>query len=163
MALRFYTSVAKGLKIKVIKLWELIHAFVKVTVEKLVGRSICPTPILNWVNKRLSNGAMLSQTEFFFVFEGISCRCHFNKTGLFSHCSVKWYLLFLLFNVVYIIWNFLCFFITTWLSAAAFVWRKLKIGWVRGKKLKFLLIRWSVKLKNNKKKYNKTQFICPFN
>ena len=100
MALRFYTSVAKGLKIKVIKLWELIHAFVKVTVEKLVGRSICPTPILNWVNKRLSNGAMLSQTEFFFVFEGISCRCHFNKTGLFSHCSVKWYLLFLLFNVV---------------------------------------------------------------
>ena len=35
--LKFYTSVTKGLKIKVRKFWVLIHMFVEVTGEKLVG------------------------------------------------------------------------------------------------------------------------------
>ena len=35
--LKFYTSVAKGLKLKVRKFWELIPPFVEVTREKLVG------------------------------------------------------------------------------------------------------------------------------
>ena len=35
--LRFYTSVAKGLKLQVRKFWRLIPTFVEVTGEKLVG------------------------------------------------------------------------------------------------------------------------------
>ena len=41
MALKFYTSVAKGLKLKVRKFWGLIPTFVEVTREKLVGGSFC--------------------------------------------------------------------------------------------------------------------------
>ena len=37
MALKFYTSVAKGLKLKIRKLWELIPTFVEVTGKKLEG------------------------------------------------------------------------------------------------------------------------------
>ena len=37
MSLKFYTRVAKGLKLKVEKLWGLIRMFVEVTGEKLVG------------------------------------------------------------------------------------------------------------------------------
>ena len=40
--LKFYTSVAKGLKLKVRKFWRLIPTFVKVTGEKLVEGSSCP-------------------------------------------------------------------------------------------------------------------------
>ena len=42
MALKFYTSLRKGLKLKVRKLWEPIPTFVEVTGEKLVGGSFCP-------------------------------------------------------------------------------------------------------------------------
>ena len=35
--LKCYTSVAKGLKLKVRRFWGLIPTFVEVTVEKLVG------------------------------------------------------------------------------------------------------------------------------
>ena len=37
MALKFYGSVAKGLKIKVRKFWGLTPSFAEVTGEKLVG------------------------------------------------------------------------------------------------------------------------------
>ena len=37
MALKLYTSVAKGLKLKVRKFWGLISTFVEVTGEKPVG------------------------------------------------------------------------------------------------------------------------------
>ena len=50
--LKFYTSVAKGLKLRVRKFWGLIHNFVEVTREKLVGGeafcSTCP-PMLSRV------------------------------------------------------------------------------------------------------------------
>ena len=46
MNLKFYTSVAKGLKLKVRKFWGLIPTFIEVTGEKLVGGPFCP-PILN--------------------------------------------------------------------------------------------------------------------
>ena len=36
MALKFYTSVKKGLKLKVRKFWEISPTFVEVTEEKLV-------------------------------------------------------------------------------------------------------------------------------
>ena len=48
MTLKFYTSVAKGLKLKVRKSRGLIPVFVEVTGEKLVGRgegdTYCPSP-----------------------------------------------------------------------------------------------------------------------
>ena len=50
MALKFYTSVAKGLKLKVKKFYGLIPPFVEVTSEKLVGGPFCPSPILYRVN-----------------------------------------------------------------------------------------------------------------
>ena len=40
--LKFYTSVAKGLKLKVRKFWGLIPMFVEVTGEKLVGSFLGP-------------------------------------------------------------------------------------------------------------------------
>ena len=41
MALKFYTSVAKWLKLKERKFLGLIHAFVEVTRKKLVGWPFC--------------------------------------------------------------------------------------------------------------------------
>ena len=47
--LKFYTGVAKGLKLKVRNFWGLNATFVEVTGEKLVRGNFCP-PILNRVN-----------------------------------------------------------------------------------------------------------------
>ena len=47
--LKFYTSLSKGLKLKVRKFWGLIPTFVEVTGEKLVGGGAFWTPILNRV------------------------------------------------------------------------------------------------------------------
>ena len=44
MALKFYTSVAKELKLKVIKLCGLIPKFVEYTRENLVGGSLFAPP-----------------------------------------------------------------------------------------------------------------------
>ena len=41
MALKFYTSVAKGLKLKFRKLWRLILTFVEVKGKKLVRGPFC--------------------------------------------------------------------------------------------------------------------------
>ena len=54
--LKFYTSLSKGLKLKVRKFFGLIPTFVEVTGEKLVGGPFChppspPTPILNRVKQ----------------------------------------------------------------------------------------------------------------
>ena len=42
MALKSYTSVAKGLKLENRKLWGLIITFVEVTGEKLIGGLFTP-------------------------------------------------------------------------------------------------------------------------
>ena len=50
MGMKFYTSVAKGLKLKVRKFLRLIFMFVEVTGEKLVGEeggTFALPPILN--------------------------------------------------------------------------------------------------------------------
>ena len=45
MALKFYTSVAKELKLKVREFWKLISAFAEITGEKLVGQAFLrPSP-----------------------------------------------------------------------------------------------------------------------
>ena len=45
MNLKFYTSVAKRLKLKVGKFWGLVPTFLEVTGEKLVGgKAFLPTP-----------------------------------------------------------------------------------------------------------------------
>ena len=40
ISLKFYSSVAKELKLKVRKFWELIPTFIEVTGEKLVGERL---------------------------------------------------------------------------------------------------------------------------
>ena len=45
MDLRFYTSVAKGLKVKSRKVLGLTPTFVEVTAEKLVGEAILVNPL----------------------------------------------------------------------------------------------------------------------
>ena len=40
ISLKFYSSVAKELKLKVRKFWELILTFIEVTREKLVGERL---------------------------------------------------------------------------------------------------------------------------
>ena len=49
VALKFYTSVVKGLKLKVIKFLGLIPTFVEVTREKLVGNVKIPP---SWIGQR---------------------------------------------------------------------------------------------------------------
>ena len=50
MALRFYASVVKELKLKVRNFWGLIHTFLKVAGEKLVEKLGGISPIRNRVN-----------------------------------------------------------------------------------------------------------------
>ena len=50
MNLEFYTSVAKGLKLKVRKFYGLVLTFVEVTGEKLVGGPFCHLPPLSILN-----------------------------------------------------------------------------------------------------------------
>ena len=54
MTLKLYTSVAKELKLKVRKFWEISSTFVEVTGEKLVGGAFLlpPPPILNRVTAK---------------------------------------------------------------------------------------------------------------
>ena len=42
--LKFYTSLSKGLKLKVKKFWRLIPTFVEVNGEKLIGGFFCKPP-----------------------------------------------------------------------------------------------------------------------
>ena len=54
MTLKSYARVAKGLKQKVRKCWELISTFAEVTGEKLVGSLFAPLPpIQNGVNLKI--------------------------------------------------------------------------------------------------------------
>ena len=48
--LKFYTSLSKGLKLKVRKFWRLILTFVDVTGGKLVGGFFAMPPILNRIS-----------------------------------------------------------------------------------------------------------------
>ena len=72
MGLEFYTIVAKELKLKVRKFWELIFTFVEVIGEKLVREPFCPY-ILNRILQKL-------------------CKLHFFKTLLyiFLHYVSNW-------------------------------------------------------------------------
>ena len=49
--LKFYTIVAKGLKLKVRKFWGLIPTFVEITEEKLVGVNMCEKNKVNMGKK----------------------------------------------------------------------------------------------------------------
>ena len=50
MGLKWHTNVVKGLEIKVRKVWGLIHTFVEVTGEKLVGGSFYPSTVSqSWI------------------------------------------------------------------------------------------------------------------
>ena len=68
MALKFYNSVAKGLKLEVRKFWELIPTFVKVTGEngEVGGGGLFGPPILSRVKV--------------FCFQGVQ-KCNIWKNG----------------------------------------------------------------------------------
>ena len=54
MTLKFYASVAKGLKQNVRRYWELIPTFGEVTEEKWVGGLFAPLPLIqNGVNLKI--------------------------------------------------------------------------------------------------------------
>ena len=78
--LKFYTSVAKGLKLKVRKFWGLIPMFAEVTGEKLVrgggGGAFCPSP--SWI------GLILLPLIFFFVYGWTINRIRDSKYEHFS-------------------------------------------------------------------------------
>ena len=57
MTLKYYTSVGKGLKLKVRKFWALIPTSVEVTGQKLVGRGrFCPLPPSSPILNRVKEG-----------------------------------------------------------------------------------------------------------
>ena len=53
MNLTFYTSVAKGLRLKVRRFLGLVPMFVEITEEKLVQRAFLPPTILNSIKANL--------------------------------------------------------------------------------------------------------------
>ena len=65
MALKYYTSVAKGLKLKVRKFWGRNPTFVEVTEKKLVGWGLFAPPIQNRVNIHMKFKSILSEALFF--------------------------------------------------------------------------------------------------
>ena len=76
--LKFYTSVAKRLKLKLRKFWGLILIFAEVTEGKLVGRSFCsPPPILN----RVKDGYILQTRTCWEVplIKEVDWCCHFSS------------------------------------------------------------------------------------
>ena len=77
MNLKFYTSVAKGLKLKVRKFWGLIATFVEVTEEKLSGRGggLFGAPILQHSNKTVN--IFILKTNIFYFAKYISKSTYF--------------------------------------------------------------------------------------
>ena len=62
---KFYTSVVKGLKLKVRKFWEIILTSAEVTRKKLIGRPFCPPhPILNRVKVSAEKTNIKSLLDF---------------------------------------------------------------------------------------------------
>ena len=94
MALKFYTSVQKGLQLRVRKICGLISTFVEVIGEKLLGGPFCPlppTPILNKVKGNVDI-LLISETKLnnsfcigLILIEGFStpCKREWDKTFYF--------------------------------------------------------------------------------
>ena len=100
--LKFYTSVARGSKLKIRKFWELIPAFVEVTGKRLVRGGLFSPPILNrrkslilfinilWVNwqgvvlgKLLMRKSMdIPSVLFSFLEAALKLRSRVNETGI---------------------------------------------------------------------------------
>ena len=78
MALKFYTSVAKELKLKVKKFWGLIRTFVEVTWKKLVGGF---PPILNRVKVKRAQEARVNK----FLFQNVQNNEIFGISKMFKN------------------------------------------------------------------------------
>ena len=89
--LKFYTSVAKGLKIKVRMFWGLIPTFVKVIGKKLVGEALLTAhPFLNRANVTifLSVSYDLHDECFFSKIYGVQMYDFLNKTFYTPHIKL---------------------------------------------------------------------------
>ena len=67
MALKFYTSMTKVLKLKVRKFWGLIPTFVEVTLKKLTARLFAPphSHLRATGNKTQNNNSFIFYSEFY--------------------------------------------------------------------------------------------------
>ena len=79
MALKFYTSVTKGLKLKVAKFCWLIPTFVEVTGDKLVRGLFAPPPILNRVKEIADSWACVQDTKYCVMIYIVICRVLYRK------------------------------------------------------------------------------------
>ena len=71
-SLKFYTSVQKVLKLKVITFWELIPTFVEVTAENLQGRVFLPPFHSSWIGLMsvlLQKDSQICLNYLFFTWE----------------------------------------------------------------------------------------------
>ena len=100
MALKFYTSVAKGLKLKVRKFWGLIPTFVEVTEKKLIGGLFAlPTPNRVKIRKISSTGnGTQNDNSIIFYSEFYHFVCIDQTYSLWKHFSenISSYLKYLL-------------------------------------------------------------------
>ena len=97
--LKFYTSVAKGLKLIVRKFWGLIPTFVEVTEGKLVGRGglFAPPPLLsrikacNFIKKETLT--LVFSCEFCGIFKNTFLTEHPRTTASqnyrYFHCLIQ--------------------------------------------------------------------------
>ena len=77
--LKVYTSLSKGLKLKVRKFWGLILAFAEVTGEKLVGRPFYPPP--SWIGLTSNAWAITFYNAFYHIMFGM-CLWHFSRLDI---------------------------------------------------------------------------------
>ena len=87
MALKFYTRVAKGLKLKARKLWGLISTFVEVIGEKLADGTFCRL-FLNRVKVNLASQAELTPYLSLNITTNTILKCILPKAKLTTHHSL---------------------------------------------------------------------------
>ena len=102
--LKFYTSMAKGLKLKVRKFWGLIPMFVEVTGEKLVqGEHFCPhflnrvktfqvDSVLKTSNFCKNGDCWIHRSSNSSIFFFICMKKKWKCISYWKHIFQKWYL-----------------------------------------------------------------------
>ena len=120
MNLKFYTSVAKGLKLKVRKFWGLFRTFVEVTGKKLLARVSLPLPRLSWIGLKYFQIPFVSDIETGVLFLTSTC-FNSNNSNIFKLARkengdelmllVKYSLITFPFNIFYFLKYVLFFFV----------------------------------------------------
>ena len=98
--LKFYTSVAKGLKLKVIKIWGLIPTFVDVTRKKLVWGAFLhpPPPPLSWIGLKVHSDLKIYRYIFLHIKNNMLKVSHYNSICFLSSAHPR-YIKYLFTNI----------------------------------------------------------------